>query len=718
MHSHVGDRQQVEQIKQALANPRRLAELLGLTDGLKPQARGVSVRCPLHAENNPSCSITVGDDGGIRVRCFAGCDFGGEKGGGDELHLVAAVNGLSIKTDFPEVLRRAAALAGVDLGAAPAPRPAPRPPLAAVPKAAPDLGMYWERLAALDVEGWEYLKSRGLSDAAALFRTLPSGGLLVPGELLGREKGSQVPWAAQCRIAMALRDAAGRVVGIQARTMGAAGSGDFRVIGQSTAGLFGDPAAVEKAQNVVICEGMTDTAAATIGFARAQSTAVVGIAGVENASALWQLSWKGKRVFHALDADPAGTQAAAACAKIEAQIVDRVTKGGGRPIRLRPEGAKDLAAMHAAGVDLYAFAKAKRDEAAGFGRYHQRMQGNRARRLAIAPRLIRLGVSFIDAAFGGARPTDRILVGAKQGAGKTEIATIFATSVARRREKEPPKRVHFFGLEADEGEIEERIKWRLISGMAWDSIAPHQRQRMSFTAWGNGEIDDLTGPWEEACDRLLTERYPSLHTYYRKGKNGFTHADMTRIAADLRGETDLIILDHLHFIDIADENENRGMKRLLQAIDAACEEAGAPLVLLAHLKKLERKNAPLVPQLDDFRGTSDIGGIMKRAITIAPAIDQQPPEPHLLPTYMRSGKNRPDGSRARYVGLCHFDVRSNSYSDGYTIGRLVKNETKFEACTAKEIPPWALGTANPPPLLRDVIATGARRAGHGDDDDR
>lgn len=716
MHSHPHDRQQVEQIKRALSDPRRLAEFLGLTEGMKPQARGVSVRCPLHAENNPSCSITAGEDGGVRVRCFAGCDFGGPNGGGDELNLVAAVNGLSIKTDFPEVLRRAALLAGVDLGAAPAPRPVARPPLAAVPRAAADLGVYWDRLAALDADGWEYLKSRGLEGAAALFRTMPTGGLLIPGELIGHEKGTQVPFAARCKIAMALRDAQGRVVGIQARTLGAAGSGEFRIAGSSTAGVFGDPAAVEKAQNVVICEGMTDTAAATIGFAAAQSTAVVGIAGVENAASLWQLSWKGKRVFHALDADAPGTQAATACAKIEAQIVEHVTKGGGRPIRLRPEGAKDLAAMHAAGVDLYAFAKLKLEQAMGFGRYQQRMEGNRARRLAIAPRLLRLGVPLIDAAFGGARPTDRILFGAKQGAGKTEIATIVATSVARRRDKEMPKRVHFFALEADEGEIEERIKWRLISGMAWDSIEPHQRQRLNFTAWGNGLIDDLTGPWEEACDRLLTERYPALHTYYRKGKNGFTPADMTRIASDLRGETDLIILDHLHFIDIADENENRGMKRLLQAIDAACEEAGAPLVLLAHLKKLDRKGAPLVPQLDDFRGTSDIGGIMKRAVTIAPALDQQQPEPHLLPTYMRIVKNRPDGSRSRYVGLCHFDVRSNSYSDGYTIGRLVKNETKFEACTAKEIPPWAIGTANPPPLLRDVIAAGGRN--DGDDDDR
>lgn len=714
MYSHANDRQQVAEIKRALSDPRRLVELLELTEGMKTQARGVSVRCPLHAENNPSCSVTSGEDGGVRVRCFAGCDFGGPNGGGDELNLVAAVSGLSIKTDFPEVLRRAAALAGVDMGAAPAPRPVARPPLAAVPKAVVDLGAYWERLPALDADGWEYLKGRGLSGAAALFRSMPEGGLHVPGELLGKDKGTQVPWAAHCRLAMALRDASGRVVGIQARTMGAAGSGDFRVIGQSTAGLFGDPAAVDKAQNVVICEGMTDTAAATIGFAAAQSTAVVGIAGVENAAALWQLPWKGKRVFHALDADPAGTQAAAACAKVEAQIADQVTRGGGRPLRLRPEGAKDLAGMHAAGVDLYAFAKAKRDEANGLGRYAQRMAGNRERRLAIAPRLLRLGVPFIDAAFGGARPTDRILFGAKQGAGKTEIATIIATSVARRRDKDPPKRVHFFALEADDGEIEERIKWRLISSMAWNSIAPHARQRLNFTAWGNGEIDDLTGPWEEACDRMLTEWFPALHTYYRKGKNGFTHADMTRIASDLRGETDLILLDHLHFIDISDDNENRGMKRLLQAIDAACDEAGAPLVLLAHLKKLERKGAPLVPQLDDFRGTSDIGGIMKRAVTIAPAIDQQPPEPHLLPTYMRIVKNRPDGSRSRYVGLCHFDVRSNSYSDGYTIGRLVKNETKFEACTAKEIPPWAIGTANPPPLLCETRAGG----NYGDDDER
>ena len=101
---------------------------------------------------------------------------------------------------------------------------------------------------------------------------------------------------------------------------------------------------------MVVCEGLSDTLAAHVGFAQAQSTAIVGIAGVDALAALKQLPWSGKRVFVAMDADDAGDKAAVA-------LGEMVTAAGGRPMRLRAEGAKDLAAMLAAGVNLYEFAK-------------------------------------------------------------------------------------------------------------------------------------------------------------------------------------------------------------------------------------------------------------------------------------------------------------------------------------------------------------------------
>ena len=94
-------------IRRAITDPAKLCGALGLAKGVKRQARGVTVLCPFHREKSPSCSVTLGDDGTIRVHCF-GCDVSG-----DALSLVAAVRGLDIKSDFSLVLDEAAQIAGI-----------------------------------------------------------------------------------------------------------------------------------------------------------------------------------------------------------------------------------------------------------------------------------------------------------------------------------------------------------------------------------------------------------------------------------------------------------------------------------------------------------------------------------------------------------------------------------------------------------------------------
>ena len=95
---------------------------------------------------------------------------------------------------------------------------------------------------------------------------------------------------------------------------------------------------------------------------------------------------------------------------------------------------------------------------------------------------------------------------------------------------------------------------------------------------------------------------------------------------------------------------------------------------------------------------SDIGGIVTRAITIARAADQTAKDPWLLPTYFRIAKNRPDGSRCQFVALVNFDIRSNSYSKTYKIGRLVKGDTEFEPLPPRQIPAWAIEHADLSPM--------------------
>lgn len=102
------------ELRHLLVDPWKLCRDLGLIDGYKPmrQARGLSIRCPVHADRTPSCSVTLAPDGYIRVKCH-GCDFSG-----DAFSLVAAARNLDIQRDFRAVLEIAAGIAGITLSSA------------------------------------------------------------------------------------------------------------------------------------------------------------------------------------------------------------------------------------------------------------------------------------------------------------------------------------------------------------------------------------------------------------------------------------------------------------------------------------------------------------------------------------------------------------------------------------------------------------------------
>ena len=106
------DRDVVREIRNRLDNPASLVQSLGLTKGARRQAGGgLLIVCPApnHSDRSPSCSVRVGRDGTVQVRCH-GCGWSG-----DALSLVAVVHRLDVRRRFRAVLERAAEIAGVTL---------------------------------------------------------------------------------------------------------------------------------------------------------------------------------------------------------------------------------------------------------------------------------------------------------------------------------------------------------------------------------------------------------------------------------------------------------------------------------------------------------------------------------------------------------------------------------------------------------------------------
>jgi hypothetical protein len=110
--SSLRDRNQAMAVRRALTDPLRLVAALGLDRGARRQRGGVLIICPFHGDRRPSCSVTLGKDGTIRVKCF-GCDAAG-----DALTLIARAQGLDLRRDFGDVLLVGRRLAGIPEGAA------------------------------------------------------------------------------------------------------------------------------------------------------------------------------------------------------------------------------------------------------------------------------------------------------------------------------------------------------------------------------------------------------------------------------------------------------------------------------------------------------------------------------------------------------------------------------------------------------------------------
>lgn len=315
----------------------------------------------------------------------------------------------------------------------------------------------------------------------------------------------------------------------------------------------------------------------------------------------------------------------------------------------------------------------------------ERLKGERADRLARTSKILDFGVGFIDAALGGIFPNDLILIGAASGHGKTEVVSSIALNAAKQK-----KRVHYFALEAEDREIERRCKYRMLASLIFNpklGMAPHRLARMNYQDWYAGRLDDITGIVEDGMDERLAEQFGTLHTYYRG--TDFTAETFERTVLALQDQTDLIILDHLHYVDTDDPNENRGYKIIVKKIRDVALGIGKPVIVVAHVRKAERLKAPIVPRLDDFHGTSDVPKIATRAVMLAPAFDRPSGSRHLWSTYLAPVKNRLDGSRTRYVGLVNFNQRSGSYDSAFTLGRLIENGTAFEPIPAGDIPEWA-----------------------------
>ncbi len=336
----------------------------------------------------------------------------------------------------------------------------------------------------------------------------------------------------------------------------------------------------------------------------------------------------------------------------------------------------------------------------GFDQSSRRVVDERAERLAQSGKILKYGVGYLDDALGGIIPNDLIVLGAKTGAGKTQLATSIALANAQAGHS-----VYYFALEAENDEIERRIAYGAISTMYYAKVPKDKQIVLSYTNWRMCRHDNVLAEIEEAAKPEIAKDLKNLHTLYRTSGNFDLKALEKNLLKVVR-KARLIVIDHLHYIDTSDD-ENSEYKRVIKTVRDIVLRFGVPIVVIAHLRKTQgRGQVLLMPSIEDFHGTSDVPKVATTCIMMAPARDRDQPlskdgvkQKHLWPTYVGVVKSRLEGVRTRYVGMTHFDSRASKYLKEYRIGEFDWAGTEWTECEPQNVPAWANNALAPNTIL-------------------
>lgn len=281
----------------------------------------------------------------------------------------------------------------------------------------------------------------------------------------------------------------------------------------------------------------------------------------------------------------------------------------------------------------------------------------RVDRLAVAEKMLTYGNTFLDEFTDGIAPNDLIMLGARSGGGKTQMATHIAyANIAAGN------RVNFIALEASEFEIQRRLKFPLIAERYYSD--PHRPPlgRLRYQCFIHGRYGTHLDKYEEQIIEHFRRVYANLSIYRYQDKFGLKDL-ITAIAVGSR-DADLVILDHLHFLDIDEfHNENRAMKEIVSEARKLVLLEQKPIVVIAHLRKRDRNYAEIAPSMEEFHGSSDMYKLMTHVITLGSG---RPMEDGNFESYIRIPKNRNESEK--FLAKVVYSPRKGCYEPKYKLG--------------------------------------------------
>lgn len=325
----------------------------------------------------------------------------------------------------------------------------------------------------------------------------------------------------------------------------------------------------------------------------------------------------------------------------------------------------------------------------GFAPMPARLVDERMERISRGGKKLSYYMGFLDDYLRGILDHDLVLLGAPTGMGKTELALNIAANNAMRG-----KRVHYFALEAEPRELERRTKYALISREMFRT--KHEaRGALNYTDWYIGKLESKCAQFNAWADEEILSKLATLRTYYRGSK--FTASNLEAAIMAVYEQSNLIVIDHLHYVDSEDDNEARALGDTVKTIRDVSLRIGVPILLVAHLRKRDQRAKQIIATLDDFHGSSNITKIATQVIAIEHAHSIEADKWYFGPTFVSVLKDRRGGA-CRLSAVCMFDKRTNGYAPEYRLGKIGGGE--WEELNLQDVPDWARHYERGPALAK------------------
>ena len=293
---------------------------------------------------------------------------------------------------------------------------------------------------------------------------------------------------------------------------------------------------------------------------------------------------------------------------------------------------------------------------------------------------ITFGNEFLNDALYGLLPNDLCLIGAKSGKGKSAFAINVAASNAKRK-----KNVLLVALEAEEAEVEMRLMYQIEAGLFFKDTE-RSPVDMSYRNWRFGLVKGALKKYSDEAQFQFKDQFQSLCTVYRNKSFGLR--ELENILERAKDWADIVILDHLHYFDmqVRGADKYQAESELIKRIRDLNLFYNKPFFVVAHLRK---DIQGMVPGLEDFMGSSDIGKNATTCVMITPDYEGYDAKNAIQKTIFSVPKSR-TGGFGNICGVLDYSIRHQCYLLGYRLGRASAKNDKVALLDEGDYPSWAI----------------------------